>query len=305
MSVILLGYHNMGCRALKVLKELDIFVPAVFTHKDNPKENIWFDSLAKLSEEFGIPVYYPENINEDKWVKLLKELKPDILLSCYFRDMIKSHILEIPKIAAVNLHGSLLPKYRGRCPVNWQLVHGETESGVTLHHMVEKADAGDIIAQKKVKIDFDDTATTLFRKLEDAAEELLRTYIPKLLDGTAPRLKQDHSKASYFGGRRPEDGKIDFSKDATSIYNLIRAVTWPYPGAFCKLNDKKLYIWKAMPVEDLTLSSIPGQVIIKDRDVFIQTGKGMLKIISASFEHMPKGENYIPKELYSQNIILK
>ncbi len=208
MSVVLLGYHNIGCRALKILKELGIPVPAVFTHRDNPKENIWFDSLADLCEEFGIPVYFPENINEDKWVKFLKELKPDILLSCYFRDMIKKHVLEIPKIAAVNLHGSLLPKYRGRCPVNWQLIHGETESGVTLHYMVERADAGDIIGQKAVKVDFEDTAFTLFKKIEDAAEEVLRIYIPKILAGTAPRIPQDHSKASYFGGRRSEDGKM-------------------------------------------------------------------------------------------------
>jgi len=307
VSVVLLGYHNMGCRALKVLRELGVQVPAVFTHRDSAGENIWFQSLGQMAKEQGIAVYYPEDINQDKWVRLIEELAPELILSCYFRQMVKERILSIPPKGAVNLHGSLLPKYRGRCPVNWQLVHGETMSGVTLHYMVKKADAGDIIAQERVEIAPRDTAQSLFSKLEDAAERVLRQYIPKLLDGTAPRIPQDHSKATYFGGRRPEDGKIDWSQDAQSIYNLIRAVTWPYPGAFCELEGRKLFIWDAEPLKEADTGLPTGTVVVRDDEPMVQTGKGLLKILVASFEGKPPEgqEERIPSELFQQGVHLR
>ncbi len=306
MSVVLLGYHNMGCRALKVLMDLGIEVPAVFTHKDSKKENIWFQSLAMQAQQNNIPVFFPEDINQKRWIELLQEISPKVILSCYFRQMVKDEILSIPKIAAVNLHGSLLPKYRGRCPVNWQLIHGEKVSGVTLHHMVRKADAGDIIGQESVRVEPRDTAYTLFQKLEDAAERLLKRFMPLLLEGKAPRIPQDHSQATYFGGRRPEDGKIDWSLDARSIYNLIRAVTWPYPGAFSFLDGKQLFIWDGLVHLDKNLGISPGVLEIYNGRVLIQTGKGVLELLSASFtnEEPPPKDNAIPKELYQNGIKL-
>ncbi len=282
--VVLLGYHNMGCIALKVLKELGLQVPAVFTHRDDPAEYRWFDSLAELAEGYGIPVYYPDNINDPEWVILLKRIAPDLLLSCYFRQMISEEILDIPKKAALNLHGSLLPKYRGRCPVNWQILHGETRGGVTLHHMVKAPDAGDIVAQKEVEILHTDTALSLYKKLEVAAESLLRQFLPEVLAGTAPAIAQDHTKASYFGGRRPEDGRIDWSWPAERIYNLIRAVTWPYPGAFTFVNGRKLMIWWAEPIEDEDTGLEIGCVFQKQGQWLVQCGKGLLRIIRAGFQ---------------------
>jgi UDP-4-amino-4-deoxy-L-arabinose formyltransferase/UDP-glucuronic acid dehydrogenase (UDP-4-keto-hexauronic acid decarboxylating) len=285
MSVVLFGYHNMGCIALKVLRELNVSVPAVFTHRDDPDENRWFDSLGELAVEMDIPVYFPGDVNTGEWVKLMKDLTPDVLLSCYFRNMIKEESLAIPRIAAVNLHGSLLPRYRGRCPVNWQLIHGETQGGVTLHHMVLKADAGDIVAQQAVPIEERDTALTLFRKMEKATEGLLREYIPQLLAGTAPRIPQDHSQASYFGGRRPDDGRIDWSWPARRIYNLIRAVTWPYPGAFAFLNEKKVMIWSAEPMDHEDARLPQGTILERGEDRLVQTGQGLLRLITVSEEH--------------------
>ncbi len=306
MSVVLLGYHNMGCMALRVLVDLGIHVPAVFTHEDSRGENVWFDSVSQLAKRHSIPVYFPEDINHPKWVEILKALGPDVLLSCYFRQMIKEDVLAIPKVAAVNLHGSLLPRYRGRCPVNWQLLNGERISGVTLHHMVLKADAGDIVGQESVLVDDADTAVDLFKKLEKAGERVLRKFIPKLLDGTAPRIPQDHSKATYFGGRRPEDGKIDWQKEARSIYNLIRAVTWPYPGAFCTFGERRLYLWDGRPLEELELGGKPGDTEVRDGMVLVQTGKGALQIISASFEDRPpsKDKEKIPPELFGTKVRL-
>ncbi len=284
MSIVLLGYHNMGCIALRVIRELNIPISAVFTHRDNPNENRWFDSLGDLARDIGIPVYFPEDINTEKWTGLLRDLAPDLLLSCYFRQLVKEEILAIPHIAAVNLHGSLLPHYRGRCPVNWQLICGETQGGVTLHHMVRKADAGDIVAQQAVAIDERDTALTLFRKLEKAAEVLLKEYLPRLLAGTAPRIAQDHSQATYFGGRRPEDGRIDWSWSARRIYNLIRAVTWPYPGAFGFLGREKIMIWAAEPLDHADEGLPFGSIVTRDGKQLVQTGHGLLRLVTVSRE---------------------
>jgi methionyl-tRNA formyltransferase len=294
----------MGCRALEVLRELGIKVPAVFTHRDSEKENVWFSSLADLAREHDIPCYFPEDVNQKEWLNLIRSMEPDIVLSCYFRQMIKQDILDTPRLAAVNLHGSLLPKYRGRCPVNWQLVFGEKKSGVTLHHMVLKADAGDMVDQKEVEVGPRDTALILFNKLEHAADEVLRTCIPRLLDGTAPRIKQDHTRATYFGGRRPEDGRIDWNWDAGKIYNLIRAVTWPYPGAFTFLGGDKIYIWDAQPQPDTDSGRPAGTVENSDENILVQTGKGLLKIISASHESGPDPKNPIPAALKQQDIVL-
>lgn len=287
----------MGCIALKVLRELNVSVPAVLTHRDDPNENRWFDSLGDLAGEMDIPVYFPEDVNTGEWVKLMNDLAPGVLLSCYFRQMIREDILAIPRIAAVNLHGSLLPRYRGRCPVNWQLVHGETEGGITLHHMVLKADAGDIVAQQAVPIDKRDTALTLFRKMERAAEGLLKDYIPQLLAGTAPRTSQDHSQATYFGGRRPEDGRIDWSWPARRIYNLIRAVTWPYPGAFGFLNGKKFMIWAAEPVKHENTGLPHGTILERGEDRLVQTGQGLLRFITVSEEHRTPDDALSPQEI--------
>lgn len=280
MSVVLCGYHNMGCAALRVLQELDVMVPAVFTHRDDPGENTWFRSLAELARQYEIPVYFPDNINDRQWVDLLRDINPDVLLSCYFRQMIREEVLEIPRLAAVNLHGSLLPGYRGRCPVNWQLVHGEKKSGVTLHHMVIQADAGDIVGQKAVDVEDTDTALDLFAKLEGAAVEVLREYIPGLLDGSAPRTVQDHSKATYFGGRKPSDGKIDWSWDARRICNLVRAVAWPYPGAFFEKDGEIFMVWDAEPAghEDARESAAGRVQVIDNRGAVVAAGHGAVRL---------------------------
>ncbi len=305
MSVILCGYHNMGCIALRILTKLGITVPAVFTHLDDPEENRWFNSLGELAKEIGIPVYYPEDINSGPWPDMIRDLRADLLLSCYFRQMIKEDILSSARIAAVNLHGSLLPKYRGRCPVNWQILNGETRGGVTLHHMVKQADAGDIVAQYAVDIDERDTALSLFKKLEYATAQVLEQYIPRLLDGTAPRIPQDHSKATYFGGRRPEDGRIDWSVGANTIYNLIRAVTWPYPGAYSFLRGRRLMIWEAEPVESEGDSDkAPGTVISRGSDRLVQTGKGVLRLLKVSWESCPPVDGIPPHRILKEGEIL-
>lgn len=278
-AVALFGYHEYAALALEELLRLGAEVVALVTHEDNPNETIWFRTPAPLAQRRGIPVYTPEDCNTPRFVATLKSLSPDLILSCYYRQLICDEILALPPLGALNLHGSLLPRYRGRAPVNWVLVNGETETGVTLHHMVRQADAGDIVAQVRVPIAFTDTALTLHRKLMTASRRLLQEFLPAVLAGTAPRRPQDHSRATVFGRRTPADGEIDWQAPAESIYNLVRAVTRPYPGAFTHARGKRLFVWKAWPESPATPAAAPGTVAECGPDgVFVATGLGRLRL---------------------------
>jgi len=284
MKTVVLAYHSVGCAGIKALLEHGFEIAAIFTHTDNPNENIWFDSVAELAASKGIPVYAPEDINHPVWVKRIRDLAPDMIFSFYYRNMVKQEILDIPPKGAFNLHGSLLPAYRGRCPVNWVLVNGETETGVTLHYMTAKPDDGDIVAQRKIKIDSDDTAKTLFGKTIDEAQILLAEALPQLRDGTATRTPQDHSKASYFGGRKPADGEIDWKKSAIEIRNLVRAVTKPYPGAFTFIGDRKCLVWQVSVEEEGGAGGeTPGSILSID-PLIVACGDGAVQVDSAQVE---------------------
>ncbi len=276
MKAIVLAYHDMGCIGIEALLRHGFEIQAVFTHKDNPAETVWFRSVAALAAARGLPVYAPEDINHPLWADRIRALKPDFLFSFYYRQLVKPAILDIPPRGALNLHGSLLPRYRGRCPVNWVLIHGETETGVTLHYMTPRPDDGDIVAQARVPIAPDDTARTLFDSLGGAAARLLDETLPALRAGTAPRRPQDHAKATYFGGRRPEDGEIDWTRPAGEIRNLVRAVTHPYPGAFSWAGDRRLTVWSAAALPDAA-GTDPGVVTATD-PLTVACGRGALRI---------------------------
>ena len=222
-------------------------------------------------------MYTPESVNTPDWIERIKTWEPDLIFSFYYRNMIKEEILNIPRLGAFNMHGSLLPKYRGRVPINWAVLHGEKETGVTLHHMVKRADAGDIVDQEAVPIGREDTAQDVFGKCVAAARLVLERQLEALTQGTAPRRKQDESQATYFGGRKPEDGRIDWTTSAENIYNLIRAVTQPYPGAFTEVDGKKLFVWWAKPLTGH--DGKPGQVVSID-PLVVATGSGSLEIVN-------------------------
>ena len=260
MKAVVLAYHNIGCAGIRALLAHGYEIPAIFTHRDNPQENIWFDSVAELAAANNIAVYAPEDINHPLWVQRIREMQPDILFSFYYRQMVSPEILAIPPKGGINLHGSLLPHYRGRCPVNWVLIHGEQETGVTLHYMSRRPDDGDIIGQKSVPIDDSDTAQTLYVKLDVAATALLDEQLPQIKTGGNQRIPQNQEQASYYGGRQPQDGEIDWRKSATAVRNLVRAVTKPYPGAFTYLVNKKCILWQ-VAVTRCTENAPPGTVL--------------------------------------------
>lgn len=251
MRAVVLAYSNVGVRCLRVLHARGFDVAQVITHRDNPEEKRWYDSVADTAVELGLPVACVEDMAPGQLRSLVATLRPDYLFSFYFRQMLPADVLATARVAALNMHGSLLPKYRGRAPTNWAVLHGETETGATLHVMEAKPDAGDIVAQMAVPILPDDTAREVFDKVTVAAETILWQVAPELLAGRVPRRPNDLARGSYFGGRRPEDGRIDWAKPAAEVYNLIRAVAPPYPGAFTDIKGRRVVIAKARRIDGL------------------------------------------------------
>jgi len=283
---VVFAYHNMGVTGLEALLRNGFEVGAIFSHADDPGEKCWFTSVADWAKSRNISVLCPEDINKPHWIGHIAALAPDAVFSFYYRKMLCQEILNIPTVGAYNLHGSLLPAYRGRVPVNWVLVNGEKQTGVTLHNMVAKPDAGDMVGQKAVDIAFEDTAVILYDKLCRASAALLDEVLPLIRTGKAPCVVQDAGKASYFGGRKPEDGRINWSWSATRIYNLIRAVTDPYPGAFSFLPDgTKMLLWWGVPEERETEMKLfkgleAGTVVVdnKAKRVYVACGAGRIRL---------------------------
>jgi len=291
MKAVVFGYHTMGCLGFEALLAHGFEVAAVLTHRDDPGEEVWWDSLAARAAARGVPVYFPESAGDPAVRDLVASYEPDFLFSFYYRFMLPPAILALAPRGALNLHGSLLPRYRGRAPVNWVLVEGQTETGVSLHYMVEKPDAGDLVDQERVAIEALDTAFTLYGKLERAAQRLLDRALPALRDGTAKAVPLDLAQGSYRGGRKPADGRIDWSWSARRIYDLVRAVTHPYPGAFTTWRGRRLLVWWALPVAEPSGASAaePGTVTAAGAEgVTVAAGDGGVRLVTLQLEGQPE-----------------
>jgi methionyl-tRNA formyltransferase len=278
---VVFAYSSIGCECLTELLESGVEVAAVFTHEDDPGEERWFRSARELAEGKGIPVRVPEKPGEAE-ARLIRELRPDLIFSFSYRVVIPAAILDLAPLGAFNIHGALLPRYRGRACVNWAVLRGETRTGVTLHHMTARVDEGRIVDQESVPIGPDDTARDVFQKMIPAARKMLRRSLPAILEGSAPGYAQDESQATYFGRRRPGDGLIDWSKSAKEIYDLVRAVTHPFPGAFTFFGGKKLFIWSAAPHPEERYGAEPG-VVVSSSPLKVSAGSGSLRIGQAQW----------------------
>ncbi len=254
MRAVVFAYHNVGVRCIQVLLARGVEIALVVTHRDNPDELIWFESVAALCAEKNLPCVMPDDPTDSSLQKQISAIKPQLIFSFYYRHMLPLSLLMQASAGAFNMHGSLLPKYRGRVPINWAVLHGEQTTGATLHEMVAKPDAGSIVAQTAVPILPDDTAHEVFGKVVVAAEMTLWNVLPEMLAGRTPRLPNILAEGSYFGGRKPADGRIDWQQTARQIYNLHRAVAPPYPGAWTMVGDATFVIGKAR----LSRRSFPG-----------------------------------------------
>jgi methionyl-tRNA formyltransferase len=238
-SAVVFAYHDVGVRCLGALLSAGMRIPLVVTAPDDPGETRWFASVATTAAEYGLPVAAPADATAPELEQQVRALRPDFLFSFYYRSLLGSALLGAARRGALNMHGSLLPKYRGRAPVNWAILNGERESGATLHYMVAQADAGDIVDQMSVPILEDDDARAVFAKVTLAAEIVLVRSLPGLIAGTAPRRPQRLEPGQYFGRRGPEDGRIDWSWPARRIHDLVRAVAPPFPGAFAEVGGER------------------------------------------------------------------
>jgi methionyl-tRNA formyltransferase len=270
---VVFGYHDVGVRCLKTLISGGVEVPLVVTVADDPNETQWFASVAGTAADYGIKAITPPDANTPELQRAIADLQPDFIFSFYYRSMLGASLLRIARLGALNMHGSMLPRYRGRAPVNWAILRGERETGATLHYMVERADAGEIVDQLAVPILRDDDAREVFAKVTVAAETVLARSLPGLIAGTAPRRIQPIEPGHYFGRRRPEDGRIDWSWPAEQIHNLVRAVAPPFPGAFADVQGERWRVHKtrvatrrAGPSQCARLVETAGQCDVECRD---------------------------------------
>jgi methionyl-tRNA formyltransferase len=287
---VLFAYHEMGYACIEALLGMGAPIAALFTHQDDAHEQIWWRSCVELARCNSIAVHTPERLDAE-WIERIAAMRPAIIYSFYYRNLLPESVLRLAPLGAYNMHGSMLPAYRGRAPVNWMLVNGEREAGVTLHHMVARADAGDIVAQRAVQIDDTDTARTLYHKLVPVAAAIMREMHPMIVAGHAPRRPQDLSRGSYFGRRRPADGAIDWRWPARRIFNLVRAVTHPYPGAFCLAGGRRLFIWESAIAHEDGPRGAAGEIVTTAAGgpVEIAAGEGSILVVRAQFEDSAEG----------------
>ena len=278
MKAVVFAYHDMGCTGIQALLDAGYDIEAIFTHPDNAGENNFFGSVARLAAEQGITVYAPEDVNHPLWVDRIRAMAPDVIFSFYYRNLLSDDILNLAPKGAFNLHGSLLPKYRGRAPLNWVLVNGEKETGVTLHRMTNRADAGDIVAQQTVAIADSDVALSLHRKLCAASQTLLGDVLPKIRSGQTQERAQNDADATYVGRRTPEDGRLTWEKPAQELHNLVRAVSDPWPGAFGYVGTNKFIVWKSRVRTDMAAAK-PGTVL-SVAPLVVACGEGALEIVT-------------------------
>jgi methionyl-tRNA formyltransferase len=287
---VVFAYHEVGYACLSELLGLGAPIAALFTHSDNPAEEIWWRSCGELARQNCIPIFTAEDLDSD-WRLRIAAMQPSVFYSFFYRKLLPQPLLNLAPLGSFNLHASLLPKYRGRSPVNWMIINGERQAGVTLHHMVARADAGDIVGQREIAIADDDTALSLYRKLVPLAASLVREYHPLIVAGRSPRRVQDLREGSYFGRRRPEDGRINWNWPARQIFNLVRAVTHPYPGAFCFVGGRKLLVWKARLAEEGGKPAQSGRIIRSLAGAIeVATGEGTILLLRAQFDGEPETE---------------
>lgn len=258
--ILFFGFSDVGYRSLELLLGRGCNVVGVFTHDTDPHESKWFEAPETLAADAGIPVFKPKSLRSPEWAETVRALSPDLILSLYYRSFIPPAIFSQARLGAYNMHGSYLPRYRGRAPLNWSIINGESYCGATLHVMEEGFDTGDIVDREKVEIGPDEYVGDIAPRVTKAAVAVLSRSLDSLLAGNPALERQDESLATYFGKRTPEDGRLDFSKTAREAYNLVRGVSRPFPGAFFDFGNRRFTVWRA-EVGGPSEGAAPGSVV--------------------------------------------
>ena len=305
-SAVVFAYSEVGVRCLRQLLAQGVKIPLVFTHADVAGEARWFGSVRSLAEAHGLRVEAPENPNLPQWIALARAGNPDFVLSFYYRHMLGPAWLTMPGCGALNMHGSLLPKYRGRAPVHWAIIQGETTTGASLHYMLDKPDAGALVDQQAVPILENDTALDVSIKVAEAAEQVLKRSLPKLIAGTAGASPLDLSQGSYFGRRWPEDGRINWRCPARAVHDLVRAVAPPFPGAFTELNGCRLAVLESrLDPKPATYASQAPCLYAAGGEWYADCIDGhRLRIVQLAIDGRPVAPGNAPPELAKQPLAL-
>jgi methionyl-tRNA formyltransferase len=303
---VVFAYSEVGVRCLRELLAQDVHVPLVFTHDDDPGEARWFGSVRQLADSHGLKVVTPDDPNMIEWIAEGRRARPDFLFSFYYRHLLDSSWLAMPKRGALNMHGSLLPKYRGRAPVHWAIIRGETVTGASLHYMLEKPDAGALVDQQPVAILENDAALAVSFKVAEAAQLLIKRSLPKLIAGSAGARPLDLEQGSYFGRRRPEDGRIDWRASARTIHNLVRAVAPPFPGAFTEALGTRLEVWETRVEEQSTRYPAHAPCLYSADDQWFAdcVDGNRLHILKLAIGDQPIAPNGAPRAMSNQPLAL-
>ena len=303
---VVFAYSEVGVRCLRELLAQDVQVPLVFTHADDPGENHWFGSVQDLADAHGLKVATPDDPNTLAWIAEGRRARPDFIFSFYYRHMLNSAWLALPKRGALNMHGSLLPKYRGRAPVHWAIIRGETQTGASLHYMLEKPDAGALVDQQAVPILENDTALAVSLKVAEAAQLVLKRSLPKLIAGSAAARPLDLAQGCYFGRRRPEDGRIDWRAGAHIIHNLVRAVAPPFPGAFTEAGGVRLELWETRVEEHSSRHPRQAPCLYSADDEWYAdcVDGNRLRILTLAIGKQPVAPNGAPRNWSKQPLAL-
>ncbi|MEA3314785.1 MAG: methionyl-tRNA formyltransferase [Campylobacterota bacterium] len=273
MKIVFIGAVGIGYEILKSIYTTRYDVDTVFTlpfeMKDSTSGFIDFKPLAKSHNSNLIRV---KDINEQKYIDKIKEINPNLIIVCGWQRLVCKEILDIPTLGTIGFHSSLLPKYRGRAPVNWAIIMGEKETGITMFYLTADADDGDIIAQTSFPILFNDDCNTIYKKSALAGAEVIKEYLPKFENNTIQRIHNPSASFPSYPKRTPKDGLIDFNRSALDIYNFVRALTKPYPGAYYyDDNSAKVIIWKVEIVFD--------ESRLKQNDIVLETLDNKIRII--------------------------
>jgi methionyl-tRNA formyltransferase len=283
---VVFAYSEVGARCLAALFDAGVDVQLVVTHEDDPHEARWFASVAEVAKKAGCRTVTPSDPSEPALTAAIEALNPEFIFSFYYRRMLPLSVLALARQGALNMHGSLLPKYRGRAPVNWAVLHGETQTGASLHYMVAKPDAGPLVDQAAVPIGPEDTAFEVADRVADAAVTVLRRSLPGLLAGTAPRIPLDLSQGSYFGGRKPADGELSLLWPAKRFHDLVRAVAPPFPGAFLAVGNVILRIHRTRLLPPTEVSGNGPALDLENGRIVATCGDGgRLEILEALTSH--------------------
>jgi methionyl-tRNA formyltransferase len=285
MKIIFMGSAAFAVPSLNELHKAGHNIEVVITQPDKPAgrgRKLSSPPVAEQAKQSNLPLYQPKSVKAKKVIEKISSLEPDIIVIVAYGKILPKELLELPRLKCVNVHASLLPKYRGAAPMNWAIVNGEKETGVTTMFINEELDAGDMLLSKSIPIGDDDTTLTLQEKLASIGADVLLETIEKIKDGTIKPEPQDGTKATFAPIMKKEDGYINWNKGSLEIRNLIRGMQ-PWPSAYTHLDGKMLKIYCATILET-TVTETPGTVLAAGDDIVVATGDGKLCINELQLE---------------------